>query len=430
MASAPAKLCSLIFVLDPLNSRVLLGLKKRGFGAGKFNGYGGKLEAGESMRACCSRELEEECGLRVPPAAFQRRAVLTFNMLADGMKSADGTIASRIEVHAYSCLLSEATGSVIETDEMAPEWFPIDAPPLPKMWADDEHWLPHVLSGMDVVGAFLFKDASTILSKRVEVLPPRRLELDEQRSRRLCVDHLVYGVPGDLESAIDAFEALTGVRPAVGGVHKGLGTRNALVALGGPDDGSTGAQFGYFEILALDPAQQPNPERLWMAMDSVMARGEPRLVTWAADRSRAPGLESTSLEASIEAARQLGYDPGEVQHFARATADGATLKWKLAYRHYEESTLPVDGLVPFLIEWDPKSREAGMIPSSTAPRGIELLSLRAEAADPKAAAEALGAVGIDAADLLGDASAGGGTKVAKSRIIATLRTPKGVVEIG
>ena len=80
-------------------------------------------------------------------------------------------------------------------------------------------------------------------------------------------------------------------------------------------------------------------------------------------RSRAPGLDSTSLEASIEAARQLGYDPGEVQHFARATADGATLKWKLAYRHYEESTLPVDGLVPFLIEWDPKSREAGIIPS-------------------------------------------------------------------
>ena len=45
-----AKLLSLIFLLDAPSSRVLLGMKKRGFGMGKYNGFGGKLEPGETMR--------------------------------------------------------------------------------------------------------------------------------------------------------------------------------------------------------------------------------------------------------------------------------------------------------------------------------------------------------------------------------------------
>ena len=32
----------------------LLGRKKRGFGAGYYNGFGGKIEDGESFRACAS----------------------------------------------------------------------------------------------------------------------------------------------------------------------------------------------------------------------------------------------------------------------------------------------------------------------------------------------------------------------------------------
>ena len=66
------KLLSLVFVFDS-GSRVLLGLKRRGFGAGKYNGFGGKLEQGETMRACAARELEEESGLRVAPTALTRR---------------------------------------------------------------------------------------------------------------------------------------------------------------------------------------------------------------------------------------------------------------------------------------------------------------------------------------------------------------------
>mmetsp|Transcript_34511 Transcript_34511/g.114278 ORF Transcript_34511/g.114278 Transcript_34511/m.114278 type:complete len:415 (+) Transcript_34511:50-1294(+) len=410
------KLLSLVFVFD--GRSVLLGLKKRGFGQGKYNGFGGKLEAGEVMRACAARELREEAGLSVPAAALVRRGVLNFHMLADsGMKGADGTIASRLEVHIYSCSLGDAEGEVAESEEMAPRWWGCDQVPLGQMWADDAHWLPHVLAGGDVIGDFTFADQATLLSHSLDKLPPGAMQLDEQRIRRLRVDHLVYGVPGSLEEACAAFEAATGVAPTKGGAHKGLGTHNALVALGGAEDGSCGASCGYLELLALDPAQQPRPERVWMAMESIAARGEARLVTWAHTPAR-------GLEACAAAAAAAGYQPGDVQSFSRQTPDGRTLQWQLAYRHYTEAMLPSDGLVPFLIEWAPPC--AAFTPAASAPRGIELLSLRAESAAPLEASASLAALGIDASDLLAQPA---GAAPCSSRLVARLRTPKGVVEL-
>jgi len=169
------------------------------------------------MRACAARELREEAGLSVPAAALVRRGVLNFHMLADsGMEGADGTIASRLEVHVYSCSLGDAEGEVAESEEMAPRWWGCDQVPLGQMWADDAHWLPHVLAGGDVIGDFTFADQATLVSHSVDKLPPGVMQRDEERTRRLRVDHLVYGVPGSLEEACAAFEAATGVAPAKG----------------------------------------------------------------------------------------------------------------------------------------------------------------------------------------------------------------------
>ena len=44
---------TLVFVLD--ESRILLGLKKRGFGCGRWNGFGGKVEAGETIAEAAKR---------------------------------------------------------------------------------------------------------------------------------------------------------------------------------------------------------------------------------------------------------------------------------------------------------------------------------------------------------------------------------------
>ena len=81
--SQPApKLLSLVFVLNKTGRCVLLGLKKRGFGEGRWNGFGGKLEAGETMEQCAARELCEESGLRCEPTHLEPRGRLHFNMLS------------------------------------------------------------------------------------------------------------------------------------------------------------------------------------------------------------------------------------------------------------------------------------------------------------------------------------------------------------
>lgn len=83
------------------------------------------------------------------------------------------------------------------------------------------------------------------------------------------------------------------------------------------------------------------------------------------------------LDATVQAAQQRGYDAGPVRPFTRQTADGQSLRWRLAYRHYTMATMPANGVVPFLIEWEPECR--AFAPAATAPQGCELLSLHAVA---------------------------------------------------
>ena len=226
---------------------------------------------------------------------------------------------------------------------------------------------------------------------------------------RLQLDHLVYCVPGDLDDAAAAFEAATGVRPVRGGSHADLGTHNCIVGL---DNGA------YFEILALDP-QQPTPPRTWMAIDEVGPA--PRITTFAVGRLH--------LDAAVSAARSVGYDPGDVQDFERRTTSGQLLRWRLSYRHFYEP-LPGSGCAPFLISWDPSC--ADFVPARVAPPGCELVSLRAEATDVAAAEATLRAVGVDPAllSLTARTDDGLGAVGHSARLIATLRTPKGLVDFG
>ena len=145
-----------------------------------------------------------------------------------------------------------------------------------------------MLGGSDVIGAFVLRDKITLVATQVKVYPAGKLQRDEESTRRLRVDHLVYGVVGSLEAACADFRERTGISPVIGGVHQGLGTRNAIVALGGADDGSRGNSNGYLELVALDPAQ-PDPAMLWMGMESVVDR--PRIVTWASAADDAVGVQ-------------------------------------------------------------------------------------------------------------------------------------------
>lgn len=169
----PDKVLSLVFVLDESDKsapRVLLGLKKRGFGKMKFNGYGGKQEMGETIAECAARELEEESGLVVCPTDMTPRGNLFFTMLQDGMVGKNGEVSSKLLVHVFTVdiKLAKKGGIARETGEMRPQWFSFDDVPLTKMWADDQYWLPKLLTGKKCLrGGFVFADEGNI--KNMEV---------------------------------------------------------------------------------------------------------------------------------------------------------------------------------------------------------------------------------------------------------------------
>jgi len=144
-------LATLLFVVE--HSRVLLIRKKRGLGAGKINGPGGKREVGESALACAIREVQEE--LCITPENPVSRGRLRFQFTDD----------YSIDVEVF--VATEFTGTPTETDEAIPLWFPVTDIPFDEMWADDQIWLPHVLAGNSVDGRFVFA-SDTMLEHDVE----------------------------------------------------------------------------------------------------------------------------------------------------------------------------------------------------------------------------------------------------------------------
>lgn len=126
---------------------VLLGLKKNGFGAGKYNGFGGKIEPGETVRSAAARELEEESGVRVEAHDLHSAGHLTFIFPA---KPEWDQI-----VHVF--LTQVWSGEPVESREMRPAWFRTDAIPFDDMWADDAHWLPRILHGEPVRATFWYR---------------------------------------------------------------------------------------------------------------------------------------------------------------------------------------------------------------------------------------------------------------------------------
>ncbi len=136
----PQERATLLFVRHA--DRLLLIRKKRGLGAGKINGPGGRLEDGESPLQCAIREVQEE--LHVTPTGVEPRGELAFQFV-DGYA---------LFVYVFSATHCE--GEPQETVEAAPLWIPIDAIPFDQMWADDALWFPHLLSEQPFHGRFLF----------------------------------------------------------------------------------------------------------------------------------------------------------------------------------------------------------------------------------------------------------------------------------
>ncbi|MCX6755437.1 MAG: 8-oxo-dGTP diphosphatase [Candidatus Nomurabacteria bacterium] len=135
------KVLTLCMVLK--DNQILLGMKKRGFGAGRWNGFGGKLEESEIVEDGALRELEEEVGIKA--SAMKKVGILDFSFEND---------PKILEVHIFKVL--DYTGEPTESEEMRPQWFSFENIPFDQMWSDDIFWLPLLLKNKLFKGNFLF----------------------------------------------------------------------------------------------------------------------------------------------------------------------------------------------------------------------------------------------------------------------------------
>jgi len=139
------------------DNEVLLAQKKRGFGEGRWNGAGGKVEPPESILDAMVRECQEEIG--VTPLRYRKVGELAFDAYHKGEKL-------DLLVHTYLCEVWE--GEPTESEEMNPKWFKTSDIPYDDMWQDDKFWLPQVLEGKKVTGIFTFDKQDRMLTHQVK----------------------------------------------------------------------------------------------------------------------------------------------------------------------------------------------------------------------------------------------------------------------
>ncbi len=138
----PVTVATLMFVIK--DGKILLIHKKRGFGKGKINGPGGKLEPGETIQQCAIRETQEE--LCITPVGVEFAGELKFQFTDNN------------SIYGYVYTATDYEGEPTETDEAIPLWCSIDELPFEHMWQDDHIWFPHMLEGRRFCGRFIFDD--------------------------------------------------------------------------------------------------------------------------------------------------------------------------------------------------------------------------------------------------------------------------------
>lgn len=203
------------------------------------------------------------------------------------------------------------------------------------------------------------------------------------------VDHIVFCSP-TLESGIDYILDRTGIQATYGGRHLTKGTHNAIFKIG---------SHAYFEILAPDPENKDISAPRWMGIDLIH---EPCITRWA--------IKSSSIEKEATILANYKADYGEVQSGSRALKDGSTLSWQLT----DPLTKPAIELVPFLLDW-----QDSIHPSASLSDSCKLEAIRLEHPNLEIAKKAISALDLDLQIKTSD----------QARIIISLDTPKGLIEI-
>ena len=140
----PTTLC---FPVRP-DGKLLLGRKKRGFGDSKWNGFGGKIEAGENFLQCAVRELREETGLIAREEDLELVGFLDFHFSA----------SPDLDHIGFVYFLRQWQGNVHATEAMEPQWFDPSALRYDEMWKGDRTWIPMLLKKEKVKGIITFAE--------------------------------------------------------------------------------------------------------------------------------------------------------------------------------------------------------------------------------------------------------------------------------
>jgi 8-oxo-dGTP diphosphatase / 2-hydroxy-dATP diphosphatase len=152
---------TLLFLVKRTNGEIsdlCLAMKKRGFGAGRWNGVGGKVSGAESIEDAARREAQEEIGVQAD--SLKKVAELSFSF---PHKPEWDQL-----VHVY---ISESwKGEPCESEEMRPQWYSVDSLPFESMWPDDIFWVPRMVKGELLKASFSFGESDVILSKHIETV--------------------------------------------------------------------------------------------------------------------------------------------------------------------------------------------------------------------------------------------------------------------
>lgn len=138
----PQEQATLLFVVH--GGQILLIRKKRGLGAGKINGPGGRLEKLETPLECAIRETQEELGI-TPINALQYGRL-------------DFQFTNGYGLRCFVFRADDHNGTPTETDEASPLWTDTTQIPFENMWEDDRIWLPLLLERKTFEGCFIFDD--------------------------------------------------------------------------------------------------------------------------------------------------------------------------------------------------------------------------------------------------------------------------------
>ena len=137
--------------------RILLGMKKKKLGKGRYNGFGGGIEGEESVIDCAIRETLEEASITLVDPEIMGR--ILFNFESDEQDHL-----------VYFIRASQYTGDPQESDEMTCEWFEIDKIPYDKMWSSDRYWLPILLGGKKFEGNLVFNENHQIVRYTLDIV--------------------------------------------------------------------------------------------------------------------------------------------------------------------------------------------------------------------------------------------------------------------